>query len=212
MITLLGLRQQQLLTLLLQTKEGLTVENLSKGLGITDNAVRQHLTALERDGIVAKGEMQSTRGRPEHLFELTAAGHELFPRHYSWFAELLVSSLREEQGTDALRERLESMGRAVGRQVAVKLEGTKDRTERIHALSGIMRELGYQSAASVPNDKSLPQIEATNCVFHTLAYRYPEVCYFDLALMSEVVGSDIIHDECMARGGNVCRFKFKKRL
>ncbi len=68
MITLFGLRQQQLLTLLLQNKEGLTVEDLSKGLGITDNAVRQHLTALERDGMVAKGETQSTGGRPEHLY------------------------------------------------------------------------------------------------------------------------------------------------
>src|ERR1700675_2558858 len=86
MITLLGVRQQQLLTLLLQNKEGLTVEDLSKGLSITDNAVRQHLTALERDGLVVKGETKSTGGRPEQLFGLTAAGHELFPRHYSWFA------------------------------------------------------------------------------------------------------------------------------
>jgi len=209
MITLLGLRQQQLLTLLLQNKEGLTVEDLSKALGITDNAVRQHLTALERDGIVAKGETQSTGGRPEHLFGLTTVGHELFPRHYSWFAELLISSLREEQGTEALRERLEGMGRAVGRQVAARLGGTMDKAERIRILSGIMQELGYQSGSIDPINEKLPAIVATNCVFHTLAQLYPEVCYFDLALMSEVVGGDIIHDECMARGGNVCRFKFK---
>ena len=210
MITLLGLRQQQLLTLLLENKEGLTVEELSKGLGITDNAVRQHLTALERDGMVVKGETQSTGGRPEQLFGLTAAGHELFPRHYSWFAELLISSLLEEQGTEALRERLEGMGKAVGRQVASRLAGVKDRAERIRALSGIMRELGYQSGSVDPANEKLPAIEATNCVFHSLAERYPEVCYFDLALMSEIVGSDVIHDECMVRGGNVCRFKFKE--
>jgi predicted ArsR family transcriptional regulator len=48
-------------------------------------------------------------------------------------------------------------------------------------------------------------------VFHSLAQRYPEVCYFDLAMMSEVGGGDVIHDECMVRGGNVCRFKFKER-
>jgi predicted ArsR family transcriptional regulator len=211
MITLLGLRQQQLLTLLLQNKEGLTVEDLSKGLGITDNAVRQHLTALERDGMVAKGETQSTGGRPEQLYGLTTAGHELFPRHYSWFAELLINSLREEQGTDALRERLEGMGKAVGRQVAAKLAGVKDKGERIRALAGIMRELGYQSGSIDPAKEKLPAIEATNCVFHSLAKCYPEVCHFDLAMMSEVVGSDVIHDECMVRGGNVCRFKFKER-
>jgi predicted ArsR family transcriptional regulator len=211
MITLLGLRQQQLLTLLLQNKEGFTVEGLSKRLGITDNAVRQHLTALERDGIVVKGAMQSTGGRPEQLFGLTTAGHELFPRHYSWFADLLISSLREEQGTEALRERLEGMGKAVGRQVATRLAGAKDKAERVRLLSEIMRELGYQSGSVTMANEKLPAIEAANCVFHSLAQRYPEVCYFDLAMMSEVVGSDVIHDECMVRGGNVCRFKFKER-
>ena len=211
MISLLGLRQQQLLTLLLQNKEGLTVESLSKGLGITDNAVRQHLTALERDGVVTKGETQSTGGRPEQLFGLTTAGHELFPRHYSWFADLLISSLREEQGTEALRERLEGMGKAVGRQVATRLAGAKDKAERVRLLSEIMRELGYQSGSVTMANEKLPAIEAANCVFHSLAQRYPEVCYFDLAMMSEVVGSDVIHDECMVRGGNVCRFKFKER-
>ena len=210
MITLLGLRQQQLLTLLLQNKDGLTVEHLSKGLGITDNAVRQHLTALERDGMVARGETKSTGGRPEQLYGLTTAGHELFPRHYSWFAELLINSLREEQGVDALRERLESMGKAVGRQVTIRLAETKDKAERIRALSGIMRELGYQSESIDPSKEKLPAIEATNCVFHSLAQRYPEVCHFDLAMMSEVVGCDVIHDECMVRGGHVCRFKFKQ--
>src|SRR5215469_18601107 len=68
--------------MLLRDKAGLTVEDLSQGLGITANAVRQHLTALERDGLVAKGETQSSGGRPEQLYELTAAGNELFPRHY----------------------------------------------------------------------------------------------------------------------------------
>jgi len=211
MIALLGLRQQQLLTLLLQNKEGLTVEDLSKGLGITDNAVRQHVTALERDGLVAKGQTQSSGGRPEQLYGLTSSGNELFPRHYSWFAELLIDSLREEQGAEALRKRLAAMGKAVGRQVASRLAGAKDKAERIRALSGIMRELGYESGTIDPANEKLPAIEATNCVFHSLAQRYPEVCYFDLALMSEVVGSEAIHDECMVRGGHVCRFKFRTR-
>jgi predicted ArsR family transcriptional regulator len=212
MINLFGLRQQQLLTLLLENKKGLTVEDLSQALGITDNAVRQHLTALERDGVVLKGETKSTGGRPEHLYGLTAVGEELFPRRYSWFAELLISSLLEEQGTEGLRKRLEGLGRAVGRQVATRLAGIKDKAQRIRTLSGIMQELGYQSTSSDPANEKLPAIEASNCVFHVLAQRYPEVCYFDLALMSEVVGDGVIHDECMVRGGKVCRFKFKSGI
>jgi predicted ArsR family transcriptional regulator len=210
MIALLRPRRQQLLTLLLQNKAGLSVEDLSKGLGITDNAVRQHITALERDGMVVKGETQSSGGRPEQLYHLTSSGSELFPRHYSWFAELLIESLREEQGAAGLRERLERMGKLVAHQFAAGLEDVKDKGERIRALAGIMRELGYQSGSIDQAKEKLPAIEATNCVFHTLAQCYPEVCHFDLAMMSEVVGSDVIHDECMVRGGHVCRFKFKE--
>ena len=83
--------------------------------------------------------------------------------------------------------------------------------ERIKALAGIMRELGYESVPVDSPKEKLPAIEATNCVFHSLAQRYPEVCHFDLAMMSKVVGRDVIHDECMVRGGHVCRFKFKER-
>jgi predicted ArsR family transcriptional regulator len=118
--------------------------------------------------------------------------------------------LREEQGTDALRERLGGMGKAVGRQVAARLAGVKDKRERIRALAGIMRELGYQSGSIDPAKERWPAIEATNCVFHNLAKCYPKVCHFDLAMMSEVVGCDTVHDECMVRGGHVCRFKFKE--
>ena len=70
---------------------------MSKGLGITDNAVRQHITAFERNGMVTKGETQSSGGRTERLCHLTGSGSELFPRHYSWFAELLIESLREQE-------------------------------------------------------------------------------------------------------------------
>ena len=110
-----------------------------------------------------------------------------------------------------MRERLEGMGKAVWRQVAARLAGVKDKGERIRALAGIMRELGYQSGSIDPAKEKLPAIEATNCVFHSLAKCYPEVCHFDLAMMSEVVGCDVIHDECMVLGGHVCRFKFKER-
>jgi hypothetical protein len=44
-----------------------------------------------------KGETQSSGGRPERLCHLTGSGSELFPRHYSWFAELLIESLREQE-------------------------------------------------------------------------------------------------------------------
>jgi len=48
-------------------------------------------------------------------------------------------------------------------------------------------------------------------VFHDLARKNPEVCQFDLALLSTFADSKVDHEECMAKGGNVCRFKFSPK-
>ena len=49
---------------------------------------------------------------------------------------------------------------------------------------------------------------ADNCIFHDLAMKDPDIRQFDLALLSSLAGSKVDHQECMARAGNLCRFKF----
>ncbi|HEX6790199.1 MAG TPA: methanogen output domain 1-containing protein, partial [Candidatus Krumholzibacteria bacterium] len=78
---------------------------------------------------------------------------------------------------------------------------------RIEKLSEVMEDLGYDTRGRTADGN----IEAFNCVFHDLAQQNPEVCQFDLALMSSFTDSKVEHLECMARGGNSCRFKFVAR-
>src|SRR5437870_3636380 len=98
MLETIGERQRDLLTLLLNDKAGLTIEELSARLAISRNAVRQHLTSLERDQLVRRGDRKPSGGRPEQLYLLTDQGAELFPRRYSWFAELLIARMVDEAG------------------------------------------------------------------------------------------------------------------
>src|SRR5689334_16801602 len=102
-----------LMRALLHNKDGLTVQALAQVLGISRNAVRQHLTSLERDGLVAKGPTQPSGGRPEQLYVLTDEGNERFPRQYSWFSELLLEMLQAQTGRAGLAERLAELGRTV---------------------------------------------------------------------------------------------------
>ena len=207
MLAILGTRQQELLKLLLRSKGGLTVLELSERLGITANAIRQHLVALENEGLVAHGESRPSGGRPEQLYVLTPAGQELFPRHYAWFAQLVVESIKQEAGAEAARERLANMGSAVAGQLLRQHAGLEGRQQRVEKLAEIMEELGYE-AAKVGVAGSEPTIEANNCVFHKLAMGDPDICAFDLALLSSFTDSAVDHAECMAKGGNVCRFRF----
>ncbi len=209
MLAILGNRQQDLLRSLLACKGGLTVVELAERLRITGNAVRQHLGALENEGLVAPGELRPSGGRPEQLYVLTAAGKELFPRHYAWFAQLVVESIRKEAGAEATRERLGAMGAGVAQQL-LRQHPTLDRRQRVEKLAGIMAEMGYETRESKGVGEETV-IEADNCVFHDLAMSDPDICEFDRALLSTFTDSAVDHQECMAKGGNVCRFCFSPK-
>jgi len=199
-----GDRQQQLLRLLLRHKRGLGVDAIGRDLGITRNAVRQHLAVLERDGLVAKGAAVPSGGRPEQLYVLAAKGGEQFPRQYSWFAELLLQELAGQPGDKTMTARLAELGRKVAASVARKLAGRTATPERIASLAAVMNELGYDATPAADG----LQIDAYNCVYHSLAAANPDVCAFDLALLSACSGAEVEHQACMVRGGDSCRFRF----
>jgi predicted ArsR family transcriptional regulator len=199
----LGERQQQLLSLLLDHKGGLTVDALSERLKITRNAVRQHLAALELDELVRRGDTKPSGGRPEQLYLLSDRGAELFPRQYSWFSELLIEAITAEIGRDALGAKLDQMGRAVGAKLLAA--SSADATSRVAAMAKIMQDIGYAARVAAPPTEDT--IEASNCVFHHLAAKFPEVCRFDLGLIGAFADAKVEHQECMVRGGHMCRFK-----
>jgi predicted ArsR family transcriptional regulator len=209
MLEMLGTRQKELLELLQKNKSGQTADELSEGLAITRNAVRQHLAALETEGLVKKGLTRASGGRPEQLYVLTDKGRECFPRHYSWFAQLLVDSIEEEVGKDGLAERMNEMGQRVGRQLALQQGAASSTPQKVQALADTMKDLGY-NARKVDDAGGDPVLEADNCVFHNLAVQNPHICRFDLALLGTFTGCEVEHLECMAKNGNVCRFRFHK--
>ncbi|KIF83645.1 helix-turn-helix transcriptional regulator [Noviherbaspirillum autotrophicum] len=206
MLEILGARQKELLKLLLKNKVGMTADELSEGLNITRNAARQHLAALETDRLVEKGITRPSGGRPEQLYRLTDKGRELFPRHYSWFAELLIESIKASAGEDGLRDRLREMGAQVASQLRNQNPELTTPEEKVQKLSDIMEQLGYNASYHI-NAGEDPVIEADNCIFHHLAVHNQDVCQFDLELMAAFTGSAVEHQECMARNGNVCRFR-----
>jgi predicted ArsR family transcriptional regulator len=203
-------RRRQLLRILLRNKPGATVDELAHALGVTRTAVRQHLASSMHQGLVARGAERASGGRPGQLYVLTDAGREEFPRHYSWFAQLLVEAIADEHGVAGLRTRLGRIAAAVVEQLRRRTPEGRSRRERVKQLSTMMDELGYD-ARMTRDVGGAPTIEAENCVFHELAMKNPVICQFDLALLSGYTHSRVDLHECMARGGHVCRFRFTPR-
>ncbi|MBX3700661.1 MAG: hypothetical protein KF903_06625 [Dokdonella sp.] len=200
----LGSTQQKLLRGLLAAPQGLTVDDLCDALGITHNAVRQHLTALIFAGFIGRGAPRPSGGRPQLRYVLTPAGRELFARNYGLIATGIIESLYQSAGKDAVQEVLARLGRELGTRAASHIN-TGSHDEVAASLADQLDALGYE--ASTTRHDGETQVEAYNCVFHDVARAHPDVCQFDLAFMQTATGRPIEHVECLLHGGKSCRFR-----
>ncbi|MGH8386404.1 MAG: helix-turn-helix transcriptional regulator [Pseudomonas sp.] len=197
----LGRTQQDLLNALLHHAGGMSIDELAEHLAVTRTAIRQHLAALERDGLVLRGETRPTGRRPEQLYQLTDHAKEQFPRQYQLLANALIDEVADIVGPEALA----ALMRSLGRKLAL------DREQQVVDEAKIvqhMNQAGYEAEVFFRSSGE-PEIVAHNCVFHRLAAAHPVVCELDLALIGTLGGAEVEHSECMVRGGHVCRFKLR---
>lgn len=194
-------RLRLLAELLRKRTMGMTVDELSDSLAVSHNAVQQHLTALQRDGLVMVKATRPTKGRPGRAYAPTEAGLELFPRRYAHFADSLLRHSLElfgEEGQERLLDAIATEAVAGCDERLAGLEGE----DRLHEVVAVLNELGY--AATVNEDGS---VTALNCVFQHLTRNSRAVCRFDRELLSSLLGSHIEHDACIADGHDCCRFR-----
>ena len=197
----LGRTQQDLLNALLHHAHGMSIDELAEHLAVTRTAIRQHLAALERDGLVLRGATRPTGRRPEQLYRLTDHAKEQFPRQYQMLASVLIDEVADLIGPVALAALMRSLGHKLAR----------DREQHVVEESTIvqhMNQAGYEAEVFFRSSGE-QEIVAHNCVFHRLAAQHPVVCELDLALIGALGGGEVEHSECMVRGGHVCRFKLR---
>ncbi|MDH4869781.1 HTH domain-containing protein [Pseudomonas sp. BN515] len=199
----MGRTQQDLLGALLYQPGGMSIDELANHLAVTRTAIRQHLAALERDGLILRGETRPTGRRPEQLYLLSPRGRELFPRQYHLLADLLIGEVAGLIGRDALI----ALMRGLGRKLAAEVE--QQIVDETH-IAQHMNQAGYE-AEIILRSSGEPEIVAHNCVFHHLAAAHPEVCELDLALIGTLGGGEVDHTECMVRQGQVCRFRIRRK-
>src|SRR5262245_18501841 len=71
-------------------------DELAAAPGVTGSAARQHLAARQAAGVVAHREVKGAPGRPKHVYHLTPAAEELFPKVHDEFAADLVEFVGDE--------------------------------------------------------------------------------------------------------------------
>jgi predicted ArsR family transcriptional regulator len=188
---LLGETQARLLGLLRRSRR--TITGLAEALGLTDNAVRMHIAALHRDGIVEQtGTQRDTGGKPARLYGLTRAGEELFPKAYALVLGKLVEEIVRTEG----RARALELLRAVGAQAAAGARTGTSPEQRMEAAAAVFRDLGADAELEKTADGW--RLQGYGCPLSAVTTGHPEMCELGKALVEEVTGTPVT--ECCQRG------------
>jgi predicted ArsR family transcriptional regulator len=198
---LVGDTQVRMLGLLRRSRQ--TITSLADTLGLTDNAVRMHVSALHRDGIVEQvGTQRDTGGKPARVYGLTRDGEELFPKAYALVLGKVVEEIVRTQG----RERAIELLRAVGTQAGATARKGANPKQRVEAAAEVFRSLGAD--VDVQQTADGWRLQGYGCPLSAVSSSHAEICELGKALVAEAVGAGAGVSECCQRGDHPrCSFE-----
>ena len=172
-----------------------TVNDLAAALELTDNAVRLHLSALERDGLVEQsGVRREGAGKPAYVYSATPDAEALFPKPYDRVLAELLAVLEERHTPEQVEEWLREVGARLGRPAAAAPGPLRERAA--HA-AAVLTDLGGLAEVDEGDDGAL-RIQGYRCPLGALATSHPVTCRLAEALVSELVGAPVV--EACERG------------
>ena len=163
-----------------------TVEELAQALGLTDNAVRNHLSALERDGLVRQEGVRrgAGAGKPAVVYEMHPDAAPLLSKAYPPVLRVMLDVVMEQLPA----RRSEAMLREVGRRLAASSGGRAPGAlpARASAAADVLRALGGD--VDVVRENGAFVIRSSGCPLSTAVSHHPEMCYAVETMVSEIAG------------------------
>jgi predicted ArsR family transcriptional regulator len=203
---LLDTSRGRIVTLL--QRGGLTVDEIASALGLTPNAVRAQLTAMERDGVVQRVGRRPGTTRPFQVFQLTPEVEQLLSRAYLPLLMQLVDAFAGALPAEQVEGLMREAGRGLARELPFVARATDSLESRVSAASELLNtQLGAITHVE-RNENDGHVILGVGCPLAALTGKHPAVCLAMESLVRELVGVDV--SECCDRSGRPkCCFNIK---
>ena len=189
-----------------------TVEELAAAVGLTDNAVRAHLAALERDGMarVLGVRRCGGSGKPAYEYVLTPAAERVFPKPY---ADML-GTLYDVLGERLPATELTVVARETGRRMARQLEGSGSDAESAccggaQGAVAALNVMGGMAELEVCGQSGTQTIHAHTCPLAEVVTHHPGACALAEAFVSGLAGVPV-RAECSRDERPHCRFTLRE--
>jgi predicted ArsR family transcriptional regulator len=167
-------------------------QDIATVLGVTAMAVRQHLYALEDEGLVAfaPAAKDGGRGRPSKLWRAEAAADALFADAHADLSVELIANIRQvfgERGLDKLIAKRTEQQIAAYRAALASASTLKEKVKR---LARLRSDAGYMAEA-VPDGDGFLLVE-NHCPICRAAVACTGLCRQELEVFRAAMGRGIV--------------------
>lgn len=180
-----------------------TVNDLALVTGLTDNAVRAHLTSLERDGLIQLGGTRPGTRKPNVLYELTPEAARLFPKPYAIVLHQLLDVLAERLAPADADEILRTVGLRLASGFRHVVRGAELR-QRVLEVLGVLEEIG--GLAEIEEQEGKLCIRGFDCPLGAAVTAHRQVCRVAEAMLADLLGVPV-RERCEVEGDVRCRFE-----
>jgi predicted ArsR family transcriptional regulator len=189
----------------LRRRHSASAVDLAEEFGLSPNAVRQQLLALDRDGYVVERSVRRGPTKPTLEYSLTPSADTLFPQRYDKMLNAVLHEVRNSFGKEALDSVLGKLGDRAAEKYRAKLTAP-DVRGRVYELAALLRENGVEADVVETPGGSL-ELREHNCPYGQTVGEHPEVCTIIHTVLGETVSKDTRQIESIATGGDACRFE-----
>jgi predicted ArsR family transcriptional regulator len=181
-----------------------TVNTLAARLRISDNAVRVHLTALERDGLLRRtGSVRSgTAGQPAIEYDLTPAGEQALSAAYPAALAALVEAAGARMDLRARRALFLDAGKRLASTMKTSDAGTLQ--ERAEACASLIDSLGGSATVSTSRGQAI--VQGAGCPLASAVRGEPATCYLIEGMLKAHAGVNA-EQQCDHGERPSCRFR-----
>jgi len=186
-----------------------TVKELGKLLSLTSTGIRQHLTVLERDGLIEAREERGHVGRPALVYSLSDRGDALYPKLYDGLSNALLDELRAMAGPEALQRLLRRVATRFAEPYRDRVDG-RTVEDRVAEATRILQERGCLADASLRDGDW--HISQYTCPYPNVAHHNSCVCALDVEFVRQLVGTDARLVSSLLRGDRSCTYRVRSAV
>lgn len=199
----------------IKRKGRIGLNRLCDETGLAKTTLREHLTQLERDGLVQREYLRAGPGRPGLHYELTLAGHRRFPSEERELLGDLLLFLKSEGREELLRSFFEQFwskrverARSRMNEAATESGGIPD--EQLPALCDVLEQEGFMPECMDDQRQGAFVIKECNCPFQSVIGKTRLPCELEIAFYRKLFGGEVTRTSYIPDGDYSCSYRIDR--